>query len=35
MRLPVIHGNIKRRLLVNFRVDPEIIRDAGYPARMA
>jgi len=26
MRLPRIHGIIRRRLLVNFRVDPEVIR---------
>ena len=26
MRLPKVHGLIKRRLLVNFRVDPEVIR---------
>ena len=26
MRLPKVHGLIKRRLLVNFRVSPEIIR---------
>jgi hypothetical protein len=26
MRLPVIHGVIKRRLLVNFRVEPEVMR---------
>jgi len=26
MRLPVIHGVIRRRLLVNFRVDAEVMR---------
>ncbi|HEY2329337.1 MAG TPA: DUF2071 domain-containing protein [Verrucomicrobiae bacterium] len=26
MRLPKIHGIIRRRMLVNFRVDPEIIQ---------
>jgi uncharacterized protein YqjF (DUF2071 family) len=26
MRLPTIHGLIRRRLLVNFRVDPEVMR---------
>ncbi len=26
MRLPLIHGVIRRRLLINFRVDPEVIR---------
>ena len=26
MRLPVIHGLIRRRLLVNFRVDSEVMR---------
>jgi hypothetical protein len=25
MRLPKVHGVIQRRLLVNFRVDPEVI----------
>ena len=25
MRLPKVHGVIRRRLLVNFRVDPEVI----------
>lgn len=26
MRFPKVHGTIKRRLLVNFRVDPEIMQ---------
>jgi hypothetical protein len=26
MRLPKVHGTIKRRLLINYRVDPEVIR---------
>ena len=26
MRFPKVHGTIKRRLLVNFRVDPEVMR---------
>ncbi|HEY1374349.1 MAG TPA: DUF2071 domain-containing protein [Candidatus Binatia bacterium] len=32
MRLPVIKGVIKRRILVNFRVDPEVMR-AQLPSR--
>lgn len=28
MRLPAIHGLIRRRLLVNFRVDPDVMRRA-------
>jgi Uncharacterized conserved protein (COG2071) len=31
MRLPVIRGVIRRRLLVNFRVDPEVMRAALPP----
>jgi hypothetical protein len=34
MRLPVIKGTIKRRLLVNFRVDPDVMR-AQLPSRFA
>lgn len=34
MRLPVIKGTIRRRLLVNFRVDPNVMR-AQLPARFA
>src|SRR5262245_1701573 len=26
MRLPKVHGTIKRRLLVNFRIDPEVMQ---------
>src|ERR1043166_2387439 len=26
MRLPQIHGIIRRRILVNFRIDPEVIQ---------
>ena len=25
MRMPVVHGVISRRILVNFRVDPEVL----------
>lgn len=32
MRLPVIQGLIRRRILVNFRVDPEVMQ-ANIPAR--
>jgi hypothetical protein len=32
MRLPVIHGVIRRRILVNFRVDPEVMQ-AQLPSR--
>jgi hypothetical protein len=32
MRLPTIEGNIRRRILVNFRVDPEVIQNA-LPSR--
>jgi len=26
MRLPKVHGTIRRRLLINFRVDPEVMQ---------
>ena len=26
MRIPVIHGLIERRILVNYRVDPEVLK---------
>ena len=32
MRLPVLHGIIRRRILVNYRVDPQVIRSI-LPAR--
>jgi uncharacterized protein DUF2071 len=32
MRFPKVHGTIKRRLLVNFRVDPEIMQRHLPPA---
>jgi len=32
MRLPVIHGMIRRRILVNFRVDPQVMQ-AQLPSR--
>lgn len=34
MRLPVIQGTIRRRLLVNFRVDPDVMQ-AQLPARFS
>ena len=36
MRLPKVHGTIKRRLLVNFPIDPEVMqRHLPAPFRMA
>jgi hypothetical protein len=32
MRFPKVHAVIRRRLLVNFRVDPAVIQHAPYRA---